>query len=119
MLEAIANVKSDVGDMSKYAFLGDGKTQRAAIESLIVIGEASNKIMALDPEIRQSAPSLWQNFNDACDMRIVLTHEYFRVDAAVVWTTIKNNLPLLEAQLFEFVAIVNEASKPTVPEPGK
>jgi uncharacterized protein with HEPN domain len=26
-----------------------------------------------------------------------LTHEYFRVDAAVVWDTIKNDLPKLEA----------------------
>jgi uncharacterized protein with HEPN domain len=99
MLEAIGNVKSDLGDMRKEDFLVDGKTQRAIIESLIVIGEAANKIMQLDPAIQQSAPMLWQQLRDAYDMRIILTHEYFRVDAGIVWTTIQNNLPLLEAQL--------------------
>ncbi len=32
-------------------------------------------------------------------MRIVLTHEYFRVDAGVVWDTVKNDLGKLEVLL--------------------
>ncbi len=32
-------------------------------------------------------------------MRIILTNEYFRVDVAVVWDTIKNDFPGLEALL--------------------
>jgi len=39
MLEAIRNIESDIGAMSKGEFLSDGKTQRAVIESLIVIGK--------------------------------------------------------------------------------
>jgi uncharacterized protein with HEPN domain len=39
MLEAISNIESDIGEMSKDEFLADGKTQRAVIESLIVIGK--------------------------------------------------------------------------------
>jgi uncharacterized protein with HEPN domain len=39
--EAIANIRSDIGASSRDEFLGDGKTQRAVIESLIVIGEAA------------------------------------------------------------------------------
>lgn len=31
------------------------------------------------------------------DMRIVLTHEYFRIDAAIVWDTVNNDLPALDA----------------------
>lgn len=115
MLEAIGNVASDLGDMSKADFLADGKTQRAVIESLIVIGEAANKLIQLDPAIQQSAPLLWQQFRDAYDMRIVLTHEYFRIDAAIVWTTIKGNLPILETQLLEFAA----AFKQDPPTPSR
>jgi uncharacterized protein with HEPN domain len=37
-------------------------------------------------------------------MRIILTHEYFRVDAGIVWTTVQDNLPVLKAQLVEFSA---------------
>lgn len=38
MLDAIDNASSDLGEISKDDFLADGKTQRAVIESLIVIG---------------------------------------------------------------------------------
>ena len=104
MLEAISNAKADIGDLGKEQFLADGKTQPAVIESIIVIGEAANNVMRLDPSIEQNYPSVWQHFRDAWDMRIVLTHEYFRVDAAIVWTTVRNNLPELESLLIAFAA---------------
>jgi len=97
MHEAIANVRDDLGASTKEDFLADGKTQRAVIESLIVIGEAANLVMRLDPDLESRAPDAWQQFRDAYDMRIVLTHEYFRVDAAVVWETVKSDLPQLNA----------------------
>jgi uncharacterized protein with HEPN domain len=95
--EAIENARSDLGVLTKEQFLADGKTQRAVIESVIVIGESANSIMRLDPTIEQSSLETWQHLKDVYEMRIVLTHEYFRVDAAVVWDTIKNDLPRLEA----------------------
>lgn len=95
--EAIGYARSDLGGLTKAQFLADGKTQRAVIESIIVIGESANSIMRLDPMIEQSCPETWQHLKDVYEMRIVLTHEYFRVDAAVVWDTIKKDLPKLEA----------------------
>lgn len=59
--------------------------------------------MHLDPAIEQSNPIIWQTFRDAYDMRIVLTHEYFRVDAAVVWDTVINDLPTLQLLLESIV----------------
>ena len=97
--EALGNLRSDLGSLTKKQFLHDGKTQRAVIESIIVIGEAANNIMRIDPGIEQRNPEAWQHFREAYDMRIVLTHEYFRVDASVVWDTVKNDLPALEALL--------------------
>ena len=104
MREAIANARSDIGSLSKDEFLADGKTQRAVIESLIVIGEAANIIMRLDPDIAERAPDAWQQLHDAYDMRIVLTHEYFRVDPAVVWDTVRNDLPTLDALVESLLA---------------
>ena len=97
--EAIANVRSDIGALSREEFLADGKTQRAVIESLIVIGEAANTLMKMAPDLERNRSSLWQSFRDAYDMRIVLTHEYFRVDAGVVWDTVQNDLPGLASAL--------------------
>jgi uncharacterized protein with HEPN domain len=97
--EALVNIRSDLGTLTKEQFSLDGKTQRAVIESLIVIGESANNLMRLDPGIEQRNPETWQHFRDVYEMRIVLTHEYFRVDASVVWDTVKNDLPRLEALL--------------------
>lgn len=97
--EALGNAQSDLGALTKEQFLLDGKTQRAVIESIIVIGESANHIMRLDPRIEHRNPEAWLHFRDVYDMRIVLTHEYFRVDASVVWDTVKNDLPKLDALL--------------------
>lgn len=104
MLEAAKNARSDIGDLGKEQFLTDGKTQRAVIESIVVIGEAANKIMEMDPTIAKSHPLLWQQLRDAYDMRIVLTHEYFRVDPLIVWNTVHNHLPGIEELLVKFAA---------------
>ncbi|MCC6657637.1 MAG: hypothetical protein IT512_05605 [Rhodocyclaceae bacterium] len=52
--EAIANARTDIGTLSRDEFLADGKTQRAVIESLIVIGEAANNLMKLAPALDQA-----------------------------------------------------------------
>lgn len=66
--------------------------------------------MQLDPALQTTTPVLWQQFRDAYEMRIILTHEYFRIDAAVVWTTIQINLPVLKEQLNSFLS--NASSPP-------
>lgn len=102
MLEAIENIRADIGQLSQAQFQSDGKTQRAVIESIVVLGEAASRVMLLMPSINESQPQLWQQFRDAADMRNLLTHEYFRVDASIVWTTVVRHLPELEAALTAF-----------------
>lgn len=95
ILDAIENIQTDLGALSKEAFLGDGKTQRAVIEGFIVVGEASNRLCDLLPSLENESPELWTHLRDAYDMRIILTHEYFRVDAGIVWETILQEIPQL------------------------
>ncbi len=102
ILEACQHIRSDAAGLTEQQFLADGKTQRAVIESIVVIGEASRKIMTLEPALEHSHAALWQQFRDAADMRNLLTHEYFRVDPSIVWTTIKHVLPGFEGLLIEF-----------------
>lgn len=54
------------------------------------------------PSIKESQPQLWQQLRDAADVRNLLTHEYFRVDDSIVWTTVVRDLPELEAALSSF-----------------
>lgn len=51
MLEAIENIRADIGQFSQAQFLADGKTQRAVIESIVVLGEAASRVMQLMPSI--------------------------------------------------------------------
>ena len=103
ILDAITNIDDDLGGLRKDAFLQDGKTQRAVIEGFIVVGEAAKRLQELRPELEQALPNLWQHLRDAYDMRNVLTHEYFRVDAGIVWETVKLEIPELKGLLKEFL----------------
>lgn len=102
ILDAIENIKADLGDIGREVFLHDGKTLRAIIEGIIVIGEAGRHIVELDPGMKTRDPELWQYLRDAYDMRIVLTHEYFRVDPGIVWTTVQVSIPRLERCLLDW-----------------
>jgi len=106
--EAMNHVEEDIGSMSKEEFLADGKTQRAVIESIIVIGEASNRVMRLDPAIETAAPELWMQLREAYQTRNLVTHEYHRVDASVVWDTVKLDLPAVDGLIAGFLASVRE-----------
>lgn len=97
--EAMVNARHDIGLLTKAQFLDDGKTQRAVIESIIVAGEAANSVMHLVPSIELNHPETWQQLRDAYAMRILLTHEYFRVDAGVVWDTVMIDFPKFEQLL--------------------
>ena len=104
IIDAIKNIRSDIGSMNKEQFLADGKTQRAVIESLIVIGEAANRIRQLSPTIEEVLPTLWETLGDAYDMRIILTHEYFRVEPSIVWDTTENHMDSMFDLLTQFVS---------------
>lgn len=97
--EARRNIESDIGSISEEQFLVDGKTLRAVTKSLSDIGEAANQIMALAPQWQETHPAAWDHLRRVYAMRHVLAHGYFRIDAGVVWATVKLDLPLLESVL--------------------
>lgn len=103
MLEAIRHANSDIEGLSLDQFLADGKSQRAVNDSIIVIGEAAKRIMQVAPQLEQDQVVFWEQLQNANDMRNMLAHEYFRVDAAIVWATVKNNLPELHDHLTAFL----------------
>lgn len=97
--EARRNIESDIGNASEEEFLSDGKTLRAVTKSLSDIDEAANRIMALAPQWQQSHPAAWDHLRRIHAMRNVLAHGYFRIDAGVVWATVKQDLPMLDSVL--------------------
>jgi uncharacterized protein with HEPN domain len=96
---AIKNIREDIKGLTKGQFLDDGKSQRAVAKSVSDIGEAAHRIMDLVPDIAQRKPEIWKHFVGVYRSRNILVHDYFLIDAAVVWDTIENYIPKLEALL--------------------
>jgi len=90
MSEAVQDVGIFTAGMTQELFLADRKTINAVIRSLEVLGEAAGKI---PPEIREKYPEI--PWSDMVGMRNRLIHEYFGVDAAIIWQTLVEDLPPL------------------------
>lgn len=93
ILEAIDRIERYAGDMDEQAFLNDHLVQDAVVRNLEVIGEASNNITKRFPEFVAGHPEL--PLASAYQMRNAVAHGYFKVDFAVVWKTIRRELPAL------------------------
>ena len=77
--------------------MADRKTQDAVIRNLEIIGEACNNVAKNHPDFAVQHATVPWGF--AYEMRNALTHGYFTVDLAIVWQTIRNDLPTLKAQV--------------------
>ncbi len=80
--------------MSRAAFGGDLKTQKAVLHEIIVLGEA---VKRLSPSFRAAHPNIpWSLM---AGMRDHLTHEYDDVDLDEIWKVVTRDAPALLGQL--------------------
>ena len=97
----VQHILDEAGEISKYTedksfeeFVKDGKTVRAVIRSIEVIGEAASR---MSTEFHEAHPEIpWQKI---IAMRNRLIHVYFDIDYDIIWQTIKENLPDLTEKL--------------------
>lgn len=97
LLEAIARINRYTESMDEAAFLANPMVQDAVIRNFEIIGEASNNVTKHYPEFANANPQLPLAF--AYQMRNAVAHGYFKVDLAIVWTTIQIDLPRLNHQV--------------------
>ncbi len=99
MRQAATDACSFVEGLSKEDFLADKRTQQAVILSLIVIGEASTKIMDQYAEFASQHPEVpWRSMRG---MRNRIAHGYFDINLEMVWDTVQTALPELLERLRE------------------
>jgi uncharacterized protein with HEPN domain len=101
LLDMLDSAKLAIGyleENDKAGFLADVRTQDAVVRRLEIIGEAARR---LSEQGRASLPEL--PWHAMVSMRNLMIHEYDGVDYALVWETVKNDLPplinLLEQEL--------------------
>ncbi len=95
--QAAANARGFVEGLDKDDFMVDKRTQLAVIMSLIIIGEASTKVMddyAGFTQLHTEVP--WRSMRN---MRNRMAHGYFDINLDVVWNTVQEWLPELLGQL--------------------
>ncbi len=94
ILEEAEEACSYAEGLSYEAFVQDGKTVRAIIRSIEVIGEAAANLSDHFREEHTHIP--WHKI---IGMRNRLIHVYFDIDYRVILQTVKENLPSLIQQI--------------------
>lgn len=93
-LDAINEIEQYIANQTFDTFLANSMMRFASIKQLEIVGEECNHLdedlMAKHPEIE------WRKI---VGLRNLLIHEYFGVDAALVWDILQNNIPDLKIQL--------------------
>jgi uncharacterized protein with HEPN domain len=79
--------------LSAEQFLADELTQDAVLRHVTIIGEAANRISG---STRAAIDLPWKRI---VGQRQVVVHDYGRIDMALIWATVRNDLPPLVAAI--------------------
>jgi uncharacterized protein with HEPN domain len=99
ILESCRLIEGYTAGMTLDAFTADQKTFDAVIRNLEVIGEAAKN---LPEDVRAQIPDI--DWRMTAGLRDVLIHNYFGIDAEIVWDVVIAKLPRLRERVFAFVS---------------
>lgn len=95
IMDAIAEVEAYTAGIAFEQFIANSMMRFATIKQIEVIGEAANYIT---PETKSLYPDI--EWKQIVGMRHILIHEYFGVDAKLIWQVVKDDLPVLKNSLW-------------------
>jgi len=98
IFDSIRVIEEHVRGMTYDQFVNDRKTVDAVIRNLTIIGEAAANVPSAVQDRYPDVP--WDEMRR---MRNVVVHVYFGVDLPMVWRTLQEDLPPLEAQLHDIL----------------
>jgi uncharacterized protein with HEPN domain len=90
ILDAAGKIETFTRGMSYEEFSGDDKTVYAVTRALEVIGEATT---CIPRQVRERYPSL--PWSEMAGMRDKLIHAYFGINRAIIWRTVRDDIPPL------------------------
>lgn len=94
MAEALDRIRRYTDGLDEAAFCADERSVDAVVRNLEIVGEAANRMPAHVTERHPEIP--WHRM---AEMRNVLIHEYNSVASALIWRTVKHDLPPLAGPL--------------------
>ena len=97
ILEAADRVLRYTMGMGRKEFSADTMVQDAVIRNVEIIGEATNNLLEVDPDIGERYPSI--PFIQIRGMRNRVAHGYFAVSLSMIWDTVQVDIPELRQQI--------------------
>lgn len=99
MLEALQRIELYTAAYDYQRWLADEKTIDAVVRNFEVIGEAASHV---PDHVQAHYPDIpWGMMRG---FRNILIHEYFGIDAEIIWKTVIDDLPLLKRHLLEVIS---------------
>jgi uncharacterized protein with HEPN domain len=97
ILEAADRVLRYTKGMGRKEFSADTMVQDAVIRNVEIIGEATNNLLEVAPDIGARYPSI--PFVQIRGMRNRVAHGYFAVSLAMTWDSVQVDIPELRQQI--------------------
>ena len=94
ILDAIGLIEEYTKGMSENEFLANSMAHDAVVRQMEIIGEAARNIA---DEFREKHSRL--PWGKMIGIRNKIIHEYFNINYAIVWDTLKDDLPLLKKSI--------------------
>jgi uncharacterized protein with HEPN domain len=95
LLQACQDISEFTGSMeSALELVNDRRTFLAVVRSLEIIGEAARQLPKAFKDDHLEIP--WR---EIAGLRNVIAHEYFGLDADILWDVIRSQIPALFDQL--------------------
>ena len=101
--EAIDRIDEYIGEMDYDEFLKDRKTQDAVVRNLEIIGEA---VKNLSKDIKDKHKDI--SWKDIAGMRDRIIHFYFGIKWDIVWSVVKDKLPVLKEQISKILKHIED-----------
>ncbi len=99
MQQACAALAQFVKEKSFQDYL-ESELLRSAVErKLMVIGEALNRLLRLEPELEMQIPDARR----IIDFRNILVHGYYAIEHETVWGILEKDLPTLTEKIDELL----------------
>ena len=93
MLDATRKIRAYTDGVSLEEFLKNGEKQSAIILQLIIIGELAKK---LSNDLKSQTDMPWKQITGLRDRAV---HDYYSLAIKDVWSTVQNDIPVLETAL--------------------
>jgi uncharacterized protein with HEPN domain len=99
ILESIESIDEHLEGKRMFQTYLANKTQRRAVErELEIIGEATGKLLKINPSIPIS------HAKQIVSLRNKVIHAYDAVDDVIIWKVIVKDVPLLKAEIQQLLA---------------